>query len=561
MKASRRLAGLSWVGALALTAAAQNRIHFALYKYNDGRLQSMNRDGSDVRDLFTAGVYPPADWLPVGLEVDAGKIYWTHGSTPGLIRRANLDGSAQELVASNLKIPRGAAIDPVGGKIYWSAAPPEGNAAGLILRRNLDGSGATEEVYRVTPYDPVGSKVGRPTVDAANGYVYFGTNGAVKRVNLDGPPFVVHTVATGGSTITRVQLDTASNCLYWIDSDTISDCVVRVALDDSDFAVVLDSTPGVFGSSGLSDLALDLAGGKLYLADEIRDDGAKVIERCELAGANLETIYSAPAGFACVAFTFDTTPPQPMQDCNRNGIRDKDDIASGFSQDCNNNGIPDECEVDPCIPPNWLLNQGLDPNQAGRLVGNGYEVFQPFDVPAGGWSVGELQLNGWTNAFDPAGFTATVFPDNGGNYPDEARPLGSGSAYCRYSQSWVRIPLAVSLPAGRHWVGLTANAAYQGNIYVGTTGLLSFSRRNTQHYYGRPPLALRLLAPRTRPGDLNCDRQVNFDDINPFVLVLSDPQAWQQQYPNCPLLNGDCNRDGRVNFDDINPFVALLSGP
>ncbi len=68
-------------------------------------------------------------------------------------------------------------------------------------------------------------------------------------------------------------------------------------------------------------------------------------------------------------------------------------------------------------------------------------------------------------------------------------------------------------------------------------------------------------APLTRPGDLNCDGAVNFDDINPFVLALADPGAYQQQYPNCNILNGDCNGDGQVNFDDINPFVALLAGP
>ena len=61
-------------------------------------------------------------------------------------------------------------------------------------------------------------------------------------------------------------------------------------------------------------------------------------------------------------------------------------------------------------------------------------------------------------------------------------------------------------------------------------------------------------------GDLNCDGRVDFDDINPFVLILSDPAGWQVQYPNCPAANGDCNHDGQVNFDDINPFVALLSG-
>jgi hypothetical protein len=61
-------------------------------------------------------------------------------------------------------------------------------------------------------------------------------------------------------------------------------------------------------------------------------------------------------------------------------------------------------------------------------------------------------------------------------------------------------------------------------------------------------------------GDLNCDGVVNFDDINPFVLALSDPTGYQSQYPNCNILNGDCNGDGNVNFDDINPFVAILSG-
>jgi hypothetical protein len=62
------------------------------------------------------------------------------------------------------------------------------------------------------------------------------------------------------------------------------------------------------------------------------------------------------------------------------------------------------------------------------------------------------------------------------------------------------------------------------------------------------------------PGDLNCDGGVDFDDIYPFVLALSDPAAYQAAYPNCNITNGDCNGDGLVDFDDINPFVALLSG-
>jgi len=61
-------------------------------------------------------------------------------------------------------------------------------------------------------------------------------------------------------------------------------------------------------------------------------------------------------------------------------------------------------------------------------------------------------------------------------------------------------------------------------------------------------------------GDLNCDGTIDFGDINPFVLILTDPAAWQETHPDCPFLTGDINGDGAVDFADINPFVALLIG-
>jgi hypothetical protein len=60
-------------------------------------------------------------------------------------------------------------------------------------------------------------------------------------------------------------------------------------------------------------------------------------------------------------------------------------------------------------------------------------------------------------------------------------------------------------------------------------------------------------------GDMNCDGIVSFDDINPFVLAISDAEAYFAAFPNCNILRADCNGDGLVDFDDINPFVALLS--
>jgi hypothetical protein len=99
---------------------------------------------------------------------------------------------------------------------------------------------------------------------------------------------------------------------------------------------------------------------------------------------------------------------------------------------------------------------------------------------------------------------------------------------------------------------------------VTTPSLMSFDVSDGTHapmpatslFLGSEPLVLDV----PTPGDLNCDGVVDFDDINPFVLALSDPTGYYAAYPLCNWLNGDCNGDGLVDFDDINPFVALLSG-
>jgi hypothetical protein len=74
---------------------------------------------------------------------------------------------------------------------------------------------------------------------------------------------------------------------------------------------------------------------------------------------------------------------------------------------------------------------------------------------------------------------------------------------------------------------------------------------------------VRLTPQPHQAGDLNCDGAVDFGDINPFVLLLSNAAAWQATYPGCPMINGDINDDGvygQTSFGDINPFVALLTG-
>ncbi|MEW6253027.1 MAG: hypothetical protein AB1716_20505 [Planctomycetota bacterium] len=71
-------------------------------------------------------------------------------------------------------------------------------------------------------------------------------------------------------------------------------------------------------------------------------------------------------------------------------------------------------------------------------------------------------------------------------------------------------------------------------------------------------------------GDLSCDNQVTYDDINPLVQALSDPQAYAFQYAGntnwtAPwttgpvfMLHGDLNCDGLFDFNEINAFPELV---
>jgi hypothetical protein len=58
---------------------------------------------------------------------------------------------------------------------------------------------------------------------------------------------------------------------------------------------------------------------------------------------------------------------------------------------------------------------------------------------------------------------------------------------------------------------------------------------------------------------MNIDGNIDFGDINPFSLALSDPGEYQNQYQILAVIPGDINQDGIFDFEDINPFVLLLT--
>lgn len=61
-------------------------------------------------------------------------------------------------------------------------------------------------------------------------------------------------------------------------------------------------------------------------------------------------------------------------------------------------------------------------------------------------------------------------------------------------------------------------------------------------------------------GDLDCDGLVAAADIEPFLVALFDPGAYDDRYPDCDARNADLNGDGATNAGDIEGFVAALFG-
>jgi endonuclease I len=123
-----------------------------------------------------------------------------------------------------------------------------------------------------------------------------------------------------------------------------------------------------------------------------------------------------------------------------------------------------------------------------------------------------------------------------------------------------------SLAAG---TGATFTATLDPNAAAGThqsTYTLSVADEALPGWTAGTPLVLTLTAQLTSGaticrGDTNCDGQISYADINPFVQALGNLSAWQAAYPTCPWQNCDINADGVISYADINPFVQNLGSP
>jgi murein tripeptide amidase MpaA len=281
-------------------------------------------------------------------------------------------------------------------------------------------------------------------------------------------------------------------------------------------------------------------------------------------------------------------------DCNENRVPDDCDIAAGTSQDCQPNGIPDECDL---LPPSTAQAQDFCANAqivcppgtyVGTTVGatnDGAASCGLSGTTADVWyyyrpyGSGLLEVSLCGSAYDTVLSVHTGCP----GLPSNQLACSDDDPACG-NQSRLIVPVQ---HGQEYWIRISGHGGAVGSFTLSVVGpACNFSRECNDNGIpdecepdcnanGQPddcdiasgfsPDANANGIPdecegQTQPGDLNCDGLINTFDIDPFVLALSNPTGYEQQYPNCDYMLADINNDGQVNAFDIDPFVELLTG-
>ena len=277
---SRRLMTCVAALALGLSASTANaQVAFNTMFWTDtgpgsyAAITKANLDGTNEVDLVTTGVQSS---YGIALDPAGGKMYWTD-LVGDNIQRANLDGTGVEELVAGLSNPRGIALDLVSDpkKVYWTEP-----GSVTIKRANL-ADGSSVETVTSTGILPRGI-----ALDAAGGKMYWAEEGSsktIKRANMaDGSALeiIADNPSDGLQDPQNVALDVAAGKVYW--TDDFTNKIQRANMDPSGGNALEDLiTIGLDKPVGL---ALDVADGKMYWTES----GGNNIKRANLNGDGVE---------------------------------------------------------------------------------------------------------------------------------------------------------------------------------------------------------------------------------------------------------------------------------
>ena len=205
-------------------------------------IQRSNLDGTNVEVLFSPEVKGP---YGIALDPGGGKMYWSDLMV-GSIQRANLDGSSMEVLITGLEEPRGIALI-AGSKIYWADS-----GTGKIQTADLDGSQVEDIITGLNHPEAI-------TLDRGRSRMYWMNRDSVFRANLDGSHVEkIATVRSSGYVSSGIALDQHRDKMYWTNRDS----VFRANLDGSHIEKIVTFD---YRWDGWNEaIVLDPVGGKIY---------------------------------------------------------------------------------------------------------------------------------------------------------------------------------------------------------------------------------------------------------------------------------------------------------
>ena len=223
---------------------------FVLEASGDGRLFSINPDGSDKTFLVTGCPVPDG----VAVDVRGGHIYWTNMGVPsrkdGSIERVDLDGGNRTTIvpSGGTYTPKQLHFDAVGRKLYW------GDREGMrVMRCNLDGSNVETLVQTGHGDDDRRDETNwcvGVAVDHVGGHLYWTQKGPsdaglgrIMRAGIDVPAGESAARRSDIEVVFKdlpepidLEIDHTTRMLYWTDrgDPPHGNTVNRAPLNDSD---------------------------------------------------------------------------------------------------------------------------------------------------------------------------------------------------------------------------------------------------------------------------------------------------------------------------------------
>ncbi|MDE0426536.1 MAG: DUF5050 domain-containing protein [Candidatus Poribacteria bacterium] len=169
---------------------------------NKGSIKRANLDGSNVQGLVTLNSIPNS----ISVDTTRGKLYWTNSR--GHIQQSNRSGKQIRNLVQNLDSPDHIVVDTVDAKLYWT------EASGRIRRANLNGKSIQN----------IASNLGTINgIAISDNKIYYGTtrigasSGSIGRANFNGSSALP--IINLRSILSGIAIDSASNKLYWTESD------------------------------------------------------------------------------------------------------------------------------------------------------------------------------------------------------------------------------------------------------------------------------------------------------------------------------------------------------